>query len=108
MRHRWRRIAVGLGLALLSGPASAQSSAASRATPAASAIVAPAPGALGRARDLYSAHARRLVRAYLRLQLLELRKAELDRVRAVIEGKLSVDDLLAPGPAPAGNRGSGR
>jgi hypothetical protein len=49
---------------------------------------------LGQARDLYSARARRLVRAYIRLQLLELRKAELDRVRAVIEGKLGVDTLL--------------
>ncbi len=106
--NRWLGVAVGLGLALLSGPASAQPSAAPRATTTASAIVAPAPGALGRARDLYSAHARRLVRAYLRLQLLELRKAELDRVRAVIEGKLGVDELLSPAPTQAGNRGSGR
>jgi hypothetical protein len=61
----------------------------------------------GRARDLYSAHARRLVRAYLRLQLLELRKADLDRARAVIEGKLGVDALFAP-PTQAGRRAPGR
>ena len=106
--NRWRGIAVGLGLALLSGPASAQPSAAPRATAAASAIVAPAPLALGQARELYSARARRLVRAYLRLQLLELRKRDLDRVRAVIEGKLGVDALFSPPPTQAGSWGAGR
>jgi hypothetical protein len=45
---------------------------------------------------LYSAHARRLIQSYLRLRILELREADLDRVRAVIEGKLRVDDLLGP------------
>jgi len=49
------------------------------------------------ARGLYSAHARRLIRTYLRLRMLELREADLDRARAVIEGRLKVDDLL---PAP--------
>jgi hypothetical protein len=41
------------------------------------------------------------MRAYLRLRLLELREADLDRVRAVIEHRLSVDDLLGPGETPA-------
>jgi hypothetical protein len=49
-----------------------------------------------------------MVRAYLRLQMLELRKADLDRVRAVIEGKLGVDALFSPAPTQAGNRGTGR
>jgi hypothetical protein len=40
-----------------------------------------------------------LVQTYLRLRLLELREADLDRVRAVVEGKLSIDDLIPP-PRP--------
>jgi hypothetical protein len=48
------------------------------------------------------------VRAYLRLQLLELRKADLDRVRTVIEGKLGVDALFPPPPDQAGSRANGR
>jgi len=98
----------GLALALLSGPVGAQPSAAPRATTVPQAIVAPAALGLGAARDLYSARARRLVRAYLRLQMLELRKTDLDRVRAVIEGKLGVDSLFSPAPAQAGSRGIGR
>lgn len=46
------------------------------------------------ARDLYSVRARRLVTGYMRLRLLELREAELDRVRMVIERKLGVDELF--------------
>jgi hypothetical protein len=42
------------------------------------------------------------MRAYLRLRMLELREADLDRVRAVIERRLSVDDLLEPGETPTG------
>jgi hypothetical protein len=55
-----------------------------------------AKGALPRERaaDLYSVHTRRMLANYLRLRLLELRYAELDRVRAVIEGKLGVDSLF--------------
>jgi len=52
------------------------------------------------ARSLYSRQALRQMRAYLRLRMLELREADLDRVRAVIERRLSVDDLLAPGETP--------
>src|SRR5665213_567759 len=107
MTNRSRGAAVGLTLALLSGPVSAQPSAPPRPTTAASAIVAPAPLPPERASELYSARARRLVRAYLRLQLLELREADLDRVRAVIEGKLGMDALFAP-PAQAGRRAPSR
>jgi len=88
---------------LLSGPASAAPSAATRATTVPKAIVAPANLPLGSARDLYSARARRLVRTYMRLQLLELRKADLDRVRAVIEGRLGVDALFPTESFPARN-----
>jgi len=105
MRNQSCSAAAAVGLALLSGPASAAPSATPRATTVPTAIVAPE---LGRARDLYSARARRLVRSYLRLQLLELRKADLDRVRAVIEGKLGVDALFSPPPDQAGNRANGR
>jgi hypothetical protein len=70
--------------------------------------VAPATLPLGRARDLYSAHARRLVRSYLRLQMLEMRKRDLDRVRSVIEGNLSINDLFSPPPTQAGSRGAAR
>jgi hypothetical protein len=90
---------VGLGLVLLSGPAAAEPSAAPRATTVPKAIVAPSPRPPGGFRELYSTAARRLVRTYLRLQLLELREAELDRVRSVIEGKLGVDALFPPSPA---------
>ncbi len=48
------------------------------------------------ARSLYSAHALREMRTYLRLRMLELREADLDRARLVIEHRLSVDQLLDP------------
>jgi hypothetical protein len=108
MRNGLRGAAVGLALALLSGPATAAPSATPRATTVPKPIVAPVPLPLGRARDLYSARARRLVRSYLRLQLLELRQADLDRVRAVIEGTLGVDALFSPPPVQAGGRANGR
>ncbi len=53
------------------------------------------------ARSLYSRQALREMRAYLRLRMLELREADLDRVRLVIEHRLSVDDLIAPDAAGA-------
>jgi hypothetical protein len=98
------RAAATLALALLPGLVRAQPSAAPRATTVPKAIVAPALPAPGAARDLYSSRARRLVRAYLRLQMLEMREAELDRVRAVIQGKLGVDALFSPPPTQAGRR----
>ena len=70
-----------------------------RATPTPAPIVA---------RDLYSQHARRMLQAYLRLRLLELREAELDRVRAVVEGRLGVDALFSPEPGQASERGAAR
>jgi hypothetical protein len=47
---------------------------------------------------LYSARARRRMATYLRLRMLELRKAELTRAADVIERRLPVDSLLAPLP----------
>lgn len=64
------------------------------------------------ATDLYSYRARRRAQAYLRLRLLELREADLDRARAVIEGRLGVDDLFSTPPEqasrPAGAEKSSR
>jgi hypothetical protein len=34
------------------------------------------------------------MRAYLRLRMLELREDDLDRVRLVIEHRLTIDDVL--------------
>lgn len=45
--------------------------------------------------QLYSLRARRRFAAYLRLRLLELREAGLDRAAAVVERKLPVD-AIAP------------
>jgi hypothetical protein len=42
----------------------------------------------------------------MRLRMLELREAELDRVRAVIEGKLGVDSLFLLPPIQASKPGS--
>lgn len=102
------KLVLGLVLALLAEPAAAQPNVAPRPTAQPEAIVAPAFPPVERARDLYSAQARRLVRGYLRLQMLELRKADLDRVRAVIQGNLGVDALFSPQPAQAAKGPSGR
>jgi hypothetical protein len=40
------------------------------------------------------------MRTYLRLRMLELREADLDRARLVIEHRLSVDQLLDPAASP--------
>jgi hypothetical protein len=100
--------ALGVALALLWSPVRAAPAAAPRATTVPKPIVAPGAGTLGSAAELYSPRARRLVRSYLRLQMLELRKAELDRVRAVIEGRIGVDALFSPPPTGAAERGTGR
>ena len=52
------------------------------------------------ARSLYSRQALREMRAYLRLRMLELREDDLDRVREVIEHRLSIDALIGPGETP--------
>lgn len=49
---------------------------------------------------LYSRHSRRLVQSYLRLKLWEMREADLERARKVIERKLGIGALLGETPAP--------
>jgi hypothetical protein len=49
---------------------------------------------------LYAPRALREMRAYLRLRMLELREADLERVRAVIEHRLDVDALIDPSETP--------
>jgi hypothetical protein len=90
-----------LTLAALARPALAEPAASPRATPTRPPIVAPSPIAPARARDLYSVRAQRQIRAYLRLRMLELRADDLDRVRAVIEGRLAVDALFSSPPGQA-------
>ena len=59
----------------------------------------PAPHRLAAA-ALYSRRSRRLVQSYLRLKLLEMREADLDRARRVIQRKLRIGDLLSETPPP--------
>jgi hypothetical protein len=49
---------------------------------------------------LYSRRSRRLVQSYLRLKLLEMREADLERARKVVERKLRIGALLGETPAP--------
>jgi hypothetical protein len=44
--------------------------------------------------ELFAPRVRRSTQTYLRLRLLELREEDLDRARAAIERRLSVDELL--------------
>jgi hypothetical protein len=44
--------------------------------------------------DLYSARVRRRLASYLRLRLLELRKAGLERAAGVIENRLPIETLF--------------
>jgi hypothetical protein len=66
------------------------------------------PAGTSRRIGLYSPRVRRSAVMYLRLRLLELREEGLERARAAIERRLSIDELLgeparaaqeAPGPA---------
>ena len=69
---------------------------AQRQRPSALATPAPAPArerALA-ADEIFSLRARRRAGAYLRMRVLELRKAGLDRAADVIERRLPVDELL--------------
>jgi hypothetical protein len=60
----------------------------------------PTPRPVVRA-DIYSPRLRRAAQNYLRLRMLELREADLDRARAVIERRLDIKALLEdPTPAP--------
>ncbi|HXP94086.1 MAG TPA: hypothetical protein VN905_11515 [Candidatus Binatia bacterium] len=58
-----------------------------------------APAAEGS--SLYSLRERRRIQAVLRLRLLEMREAGLERVRSVIERRLPVEALFDPIPGPA-------
>jgi hypothetical protein len=49
---------------------------------------------------LYSRRSRRLVQSYLRLKVLEMREADLERARKVIERKLGIPALLGETPPP--------
>ncbi len=49
---------------------------------------------------LYSPRVRHSTANYLRLRLLELHEADLDRARAAIERRLSIDELLAEPSVP--------
>jgi hypothetical protein len=63
----------------------------------------PRPGASARpiAPSLfYARRSRRLVQSYLRLKLLEMREADLERARAVVERKLGIGALLGETPRP--------
>lgn len=86
------RALVALGATLLAAaPGAAAPTPSPRPTAAPSRLVAT---------DLYAQHVRRLVQNYLRLRLLQLREEDLDRARAVIEGRLPVE-VLVPTPAAA-------
>jgi hypothetical protein len=52
------------------------------------------------ASSLYSRRTIRLVRSYLRLKLLEIREADLERARKVVERKLGIKALLVETPSP--------
>ena len=52
--------------------------------------------------ELYSLRARRRFASYLRLRLLELREANLERAADAVEGRLSLQDLLGSEPSVAG------
>ncbi len=68
-----------------------------RTTPRSSPRPAAGPPA---ASSLYSRRSRRLVQSYLRLKLWEMREADLERARKVIERKLGIGHLLGETPAP--------
>jgi hypothetical protein len=68
--------------------------AASRSTPR------PAASPQPPASSLYSRRSRRLVQSYLRLKLWEMREADLERARKVIERKLGIGHLLGETPGP--------
>ena len=77
-------------------PAGAGSVPLRRATPPPTLAAAPRPAAAA----LYSRRARRLVQSYLRLKVLEMREADLERARKVVERKLGIKALLGETPPP--------
>ncbi len=98
MNRRLRPLALGAILSIVFCEVADGAPSAPRATPLPRVNVA--ERVIPDASTLYSSHARRLIASYLRLRMLELRETDLDRVRAVIEGKLRVDDLIAPPTQP--------
>lgn len=67
------------------------------------AAASPRPAASKRplaASAFYARRSRRLVQSYLRLKLLEMREADLERARKVVERKLGIRGLLGETPAP--------
>jgi hypothetical protein len=68
--------------------------------PAAHAKPSPSPTPAIDPAALYARRSRRLVQSYLRLKLLEMRAADLERARRVIERKLGIGALLSETPSP--------
>jgi len=66
----------------------------------ATAVPSPTPRGRPAAAALYSRRSRRLVQSYLRLKLLEMREADLERARKVVERKLGIKALLGETPPP--------
>ena len=101
-------IFTGAGLVLfccstLATPAGASTVPLRAATPRPSLTPRAAPAAVRRplaASALYSRRSIRLVRSYLRLKLLEMREADLERARKVVERKLGIRALLGETPPP--------
>ena len=98
MKHTVRAgAALVLVSATLATPAGAWTVPAARPSPRPSA--AP-PAHRLTASALYSRRSRRLVQSYLRLKLLEMREADLERARKVVERKLGIRALLDETPPP--------
>ncbi len=82
-------------------PAGAASVPARRPAPSPTPSPRPAPAFRPAAAALYSRRSRRLVQSYLRLKLLEMREADLERARKVVERKLGIKALLGETPPPS-------
>jgi hypothetical protein len=82
-------------------PARTASVPARRPAPSPTPSPRPAPAFRPAAAALYSRRSRRLVQSYLRLKLLEMREADLERARKVVERKLGITSLLGETPSPS-------
>ena len=82
-------------------PAGTASVPARRPAPSPSPVRTPPPAFRPAAAALYSRRSRRLVQSYLRLKLLEMREADLERARKVVERKLGIKTLLGETPSPS-------
>lgn len=83
----------------LATSADAESSARIRSRPA------PTPASAAARAELFAPRVRRSTQNYLRLRLLELREADLDRARLIIEHRLDIDALLGDPPSTAKDAG---